>query len=163
MICIFAPMSVYLGIIPFSLATFAVYIAASVTDVRTGCAAVVLYVIIGAVGFPVFSGFTGGFQRLFGMTGGYIIGYIPCSIVIGIIIDKLELRDKFKFPFAMAVGTAVCYAFGTLWYMLMSGVSFLHALSVCVVPFLLTDSVKIAAASVISINLRSYLEHHQNF
>ena len=87
MICVFAPFSVPVGPIPVSLASFAVYIA-SALGAKKGCAAVGIYILIGALGLPVFSGFSGGISKIAGLTGGYIIGYMFCALLSGIIIER---------------------------------------------------------------------------
>ena len=76
-ICIAGPLTVAVGPIPLSLATFAIYLAGAVLGPKRGTAAVALYLLIGMIGVPVFSGFTGGFQKLAGVTGWYLIGYLP--------------------------------------------------------------------------------------
>jgi biotin transporter BioY len=84
LICIAGPLTIAIGPIPLSLASFAVYMAGAVLGSRRGTAAVALYLLIGIIGVPVFSGFTGGFQKLAGVTGGYLIGYLPCAFLTGI-------------------------------------------------------------------------------
>lgn len=155
-ICVFAPFSLPVGAVPISLATFAIYVAASTVNYKFATASVIIYIMIGAAGLPVFSSFTGGFQCLAGMTGGYIIGYIPCAFIIGILTDKFE-NKKFIYPLSMISGTAACYIFGTLWYMLQAECNFASAVTVCVIPFLIGDAAKITAASCIAFPLRKRL------
>ena len=154
MICVFAPFSVPVGPIPISLASFAVYIA-SVLGAKKGCAAVGIYILIGALGLPVFSGFSGGISKIAGLTGGYIIGYMFCALLSGIIIERAG-NKKSAYPMAFIIGTAVLYAFGTAWFMIQSGNGLYESLLACVIPFLIGDAVKIAAASVIVYRMRSY-------
>lgn len=156
-ICIAAPWSIPVGAIPLSLATLAVYVAASVMDWKHGTLAVLIYILIGAVGVPVFASFTGGVQKIAGVTGGFIIGYLPCAFITGIIVDRLE-NKKWAYPVAMLAGTAACYLCGTAWYMLQTGTGLLAALAVCVVPFLIGDAVKIVAASALAYPLRRVLK-----
>ncbi|MBR3819785.1 MAG: biotin transporter BioY [Clostridia bacterium] len=113
--------------------------------------------LIGAVGLPVFSSFTGGLQCISGYTGGYIIGYIPCAFIIGLLTDKFE-KAKIIFPVSMAAGTFVCYLSGTLWYMYRAECNFLQAAAVCVLPFIIGDIIKIAAASCIGLTLKQRLK-----
>lgn len=156
-ICVTAPFSLPLGAIPISLATFSIYLVACMTSKKHAVAAVIIYILIGAAGLPVFSYFTGGFHKLAGLTGGYIIGYIPCAFIIAALTDKFESK-KFVYPLSMIFGTAVCYSAGTLWYMIQAGCGFLTAVTACVVPFLAGDIVKIAAASCIGITMRKRLK-----
>lgn len=154
-ICIFAPFSLPISIIPITLATFAIYLTAGVLGARKGTAAVVIYILLGAVGLPVFSGFGAGFAKIMGVTGGYIIGYIPCVYIAGAVIDKFTSK-RYAYPVAFVIGTAVLYAFGTAWFMAQSGNGLMYSISECVLPFLAGDALKIAAASVLSVQLRKY-------
>ena len=117
-----------------------------------------VYLLIGAVGIPVFAGFTGGFGIVMGPTGGYLIGYILSALVTGLIISKSS--GKFHwFVVAMIAGTFFCYLFGTIWYMVvMSQSNIVAALISCVVPFLPGDAIKIALASLLSYKLRPILK-----
>ncbi len=152
-ICIMAPFSLSVGVIPISLGTFAIYLAGGFLGGKKGMAAVGVYILLGAVGLPVFTGFTGGFAKLLGVTGGYIIGYIPLALITGIFAEK----NKAFLPLGMVLGTLACYAFGTAWFMISTGSELVPALLSCVVPFLIGDAIKIAAASAICIPLRSRL------
>lgn len=150
-ICIMAPFSLSVGVIPISLGTFAIYLAGGFLGGKKGIVAVCVYILLGAVGLPVFTGFTGGFAKLLGVTGGYIIGYIPLALITGIFAEK----NKALLPLGMILGTLACYAFGTAWFMISTGSELVPALLSCVVPFLVGDAIKIAAASSICIPLRS--------
>ncbi len=155
-ICVAAPYSVPLpGLVPISLATFAVYLAGALLGGKRGTLAVVVYILLGAVGLPVFSGFAGGFAKLLGVTGGYIIGYVPCALITGIFADKF--RKAWAMPVGMALGTAVLYAFGTVWYMVETGSALGAALMGCVQPFLIGDAIKIVLASALAYPLKSRL------
>ena len=156
-ICVMSPFAINIGPIPLSFGSLAVYIAACLIDKWQGTAAVVVFVLLGSFGVPVFTGFTGGFYKLVGATGGFIFGYIPCALVIGLIVDKLS-RHIWAYPIAMLAGTAVLYACGTGWYMLQSGVSLTAALAACVVPFLIGDTIKIVAATALCFPLRQALK-----
>ncbi len=156
-ICVVAPFSLPLGAIPLSLATFSIYLVACTTNKKYATAAVIIYILIGSAGLPVFSYFMGGFQKLAGLTGGYIIGYIPCAFIIGALTDKFESK-KLIYPASMILGTTVCYLTGTLWYMLQAECDFLTAVSICVAPFLAGDIIKIIAASCIGLTLRKRLK-----
>lgn len=160
-ICAISPWTIPVGPIPISLASFGVYIAACTIDWKTGTVSVVAYVAIGAIGLPVFSGGEGGFGKLAGPTGGYIIGYIFCTLIIGVLVDALGSRrtiGKLFYPLSMIAGTAVLYAFGTAWYMWQTSAALGAALLVCVVPFLIGDAIKIALASLICPQLRRTLK-----
>ena len=155
LICIAGPLTIPMGPIPLSLATFAVYLAGAVTGKKYGTTAVGLYLLIGIIGVPVFSGFSGGFQKLAGVTGGYLIGYLPCAFLSGIGAERAEKKErKWLLPVMMTVGTAVLYAIGTAWFMIQTGNALGAALSLCVIPFLPGDAVKILAAAILSPMIR---------
>lgn len=154
-ICICAPFSIPIGAVPLSLATFAIYLAAVVLGAKNGTVAVIIYILIGIIGLPVFSGFQGGLGKVFGVTGGYIIGYIPCTFISGAIIERYADK-KMAYVVALVLGTLVLYAFGTIWFMVQSGNSLIYSLSVCVIPFLLGDVFKIAASTIVGYKLRAY-------
>ncbi len=157
LICVLAPFSFPVGAIPISLTTLAIYIVSCTVSLEYALPAVIIYILLGAAGLPVFSSFTGGFQCLAGLTGGYIIGYIPCVLIISVLTDKFECK-KFIYPLSMISGTIVCYAFGILRYMQLAECTAAAALSICVLPFLIGDAVKIAAASCVGFTLRKRLK-----
>lgn len=90
--CILAPLSIPIGPVPISLTNFAIYLALYLLDWKKGTVSYIIYLLLGLVGLPVFSGFTGGLGKLAGPTGGYIIGFIPMAIIAGIVIDKFSQR-----------------------------------------------------------------------
>ncbi len=151
LLCIAGPLTVPAGPVPLSLATFAVYMAGAVLGKKRGTMAVALYLMIGLAGVPVFSGFSGGFQKLVGPTGGYLAGYLPCAYLAGMAAERAEKKNAgWILPAWMAAGTAVLYTLGTAWFMVQSGKALGAALAMCVVPFLPGDAAKIAAASLLS-------------
>ena len=166
-ICVCAPFSIPVPglLVPISLATFAVYLAGGVLGAKRGALAVLVYILIGAVGLPVFSGFSGGLAKLFGVTGGYIIGYIPCALLSGLIFERV--KKAWALPLGMAAGTAACYIFGTAWFLVsttlaagrpLTGAAVAAAVMNCVVPFLVGDAIKIAAATSVTLPLKSELD-----
>ena len=155
LLCIAGPLVIPAGPVPLSLATFAVYLAGSVLGRKWGTLAVALYLLMGIIGVPVFSGFSGGFQKLAGVTGGYLIGYLPCAFIAAIGVEKAEQKNRrWIHPVMMAAGTAVLYGIGTAWFMIQSGNALGSAIALCVLPFLAGDAVKIAAVTVITPAIR---------
>ena len=144
--------------VPLTLGTLGGYLAAGLLTWQAAAMSQLVYVLIGAVGIPVFAGFTGGFGILMGPTGGYLIGYIVLALAAGLIISKAS--GKFYwFVIAMIAGTFFCYLFGTIWYMVvMSQSNVAAALMSCVVPFLPGDAIKIVLASLLSCKLRPVLK-----
>lgn len=140
--------------VPFTLQTFAVFTVLLLLGGERGTIATLVYVLIGAVGVPVFSGFTGGVGILFGNTGGYIIGFIFMGLIY-ILFTKLFGKKTAVRIAALILGLIVCYAFGTAWFMHVymkntGDVGVLTVLSWCVFPFIVPDLIKIALAFLIS-------------
>lgn len=164
LICIAGPLTISAGPIPLSLATFAVYLAGAVLGKKRGTLAVGLYLLIGLIGVPVFSGFSGGFQKLAGVTGGYLIGYLPCAWLSGLGAERAGEREKkgWMLPAMMAAGTAVLYLIGTAWFMIQTGNTLGGALGLCVLPFLPGDAVKIAAATLLTVPVRRAVSSMHN-
>ena len=158
-ICIFAPISIPLPLVPITLGIFGIHLSAAIAGARRGTLSVVLYLLIGAIGLPVFSGYRGGFQQLAGPTGGYLVGFVLSALITGLLIDRFE-RVKWMYPVAMAAGTLACYLLGTAWLMLQTQTGFLAALAVAVVPFLWADALKIAVASLAAWPARKALQKY---
>ena len=117
----------------------------------------VVWVLLGVVGAPVFSGM-GSLSRLVGPTGGYIIGYIVSAVAAGLILTKIGYRF-WKMVAALVVGLLLCYLFGTVWYVIvMKQTSFWAALLACVFPYIPFDLVKIVLVSLLSLKLRPILK-----
>lgn len=140
-------------IIPFTLQTFAIFAALGMLGGKRGTMSVVIYVIIGAIGLPVFSGFSGGVGKLMGPTGGYIIGFIFTALVYWL-ITKLFGNKTLIMVIAMLAGLVVCYVLGTIWFVyIMSNsgksMTFVAALLLCVVPYIIPDLIKIALAVLV--------------
>lgn len=137
--------------VPFTMQTFAVMLAASVLGTKRALISLLLYLGLGMIGIPVFSGFTGGFGVLAGPTGGYLIGFLPMVLIASRLIGLMG-RKMWMLCIAFACGLLVCYAFGTVWYALiyMRGAGFAAcgaALLECVVPFLVPDAAKLLLAA----------------
>ena len=157
-LCVTAPWSIPIGPIPISLATLAVYLIGATLGCIDGTIAVAVYLLLGAFGVPVFSGFEGGVQKLIGVTGGYLIGYLPCALITGLAVKpNAPEPPKWRLPAFMALGTAVLYLIGTAWFMLQTRNTLAAAMGMCVAPFLPGDAIKIIAASLLAVPIRRAL------
>ena len=165
-ICVVGPISIPIGPVPISLVTLLLYLSIYILGWRHATLACVVYLVLGLIGLPVFSGFQGGLGKLVGPTGGYLIGYIPMLVVSGSIVEWMENRKRQLSPrasrsveekrkafwipvmqFALLVlGTLVLYAFGTVWFVVSTGTPVGAALGLCVIPFIPGDLVKIFMA-----------------
>ncbi len=146
--------------VPFTLQTFAIFAALGLLGGKRGTVAVAVYLLLGAIGVPVFAGFQGGIGALLGTTGGYLLGFLLSALIVW----GMEARFGSKtgvFLLSAVLGMLVCYAFGTAWYLVVyartkGAISLATALGWCVVPFLIPDAVKIALAVL----LRGRLKRH---
>lgn len=129
--------------VSFTLQTLAIFTVCLLFDLKISFTSVFLYVLIGVVGLPVFSGFGAGISSIIGPTGGFILSFLLFPFLIGLI-------KKRSYVLAMSVCTLVCYIIGTLWFYFVYGAdgnaSFISILSICVLPFIVTDIFKIALA-----------------
>ena len=144
--------------VPFTMQTFGIFVAVGLLGGRRGTLAVVLYILLGAIGLPVFAGFGAGIGVIFSAVGGYIIGFIFTALTMWAITGRFGF-GLISLAVSMALGLLICYAFGTAWFMAVysvsnSPMSFFSALSVCVLPFLVPDALKLALALVITLRLR---------
>ena len=138
-------------------ALFAVHLSGALLGPLYGGLSVGIYLLLAAVGAPVMSGFNGGLGALLGNTGGYAVGYLFTAVIVG--FGARRLGTKFwQLCLYMVVGVLVCYAFGTAWYMILSGNSLGVSLSYCVWPFLPGDAVKILLAAVLTLRLRRFTQ-----
>ena len=147
--------------IPFSLQTFAVFLTILLLGRKRAVLSIITYILLGIVGIPVFTGFQSGFAAIFGATGGYIIGFIFCALIAGFILDKFGKKMPVMI-FALLSGLFVCYLFGSVWFMLFytqntGNASFLYTLSVCVIPYIIPDFIKIAGAIILYKRLHKYI------
>lgn len=155
-LCVLGPLSVPVGPIPFSFATLGIYLVLYPLGWRWGTASVLVYVLLGTAGLPVFSGFSGGLGKLLGPTGGYIAGYLFLAVIAGAFIQ--HGRNRFIQFLGMLLGTAVLYAFGTAWFCLQGGFALGVALQKCVWIFIPGDLAKMAIAVVIGPLVRRRLD-----
>lgn len=161
-LCIVSPFSVPVPMspVPFSLSLLAVYLTAVILGAKQSAVCVLIYLLLGMVGLPVFSGFSGGIGVLFGPTGGYLAGYLPCALITGWVTNAKKGNGSFLQNIgAMTVGTGACYFLGTIWFLaVMDGsYSIAQALLVCVVPYLIFDMIKIAAAAAVVLPMKKML------
>ena len=139
--------------VPFTLQTFAVFLAVGVLGGKRGTLSILIYLLLGAIGVPVFAGFTGGIGIVLGTTGGYIIGFLFSGLIMWA-MEQLLGKKTWVLALSMVLGLVVCYAFGTAWFMVVyakqaGAVGLLTALGWCVFPFIIPDIIKIVLALVI--------------
>ena len=136
--------------IPFTMQTFAVFLAVMILGGKRGTLAIVVYLLLGLVGVPVFAGFSAGPGVLFGTTGGYLIGFVFSGLLMWL-MERIADRKVWVQMLSMLFGMVTYYIIGTIWFMVVYGntngpVSLLTALGWCVFPFVIPDLVKAALA-----------------
>ncbi|MDD2971695.1 MAG: biotin transporter BioY [Lachnospiraceae bacterium] len=154
--CVLGPLSIPIGVVPISFTNLAVYFALYALGCKKGTISYLIYLCIGFIGVPVFSAFTSGPAKLFGPTGGYLIGFIVMAVIAGLFIDKFPGKWYLHF-IGMVLGTAVCYAFGTAWLAYSAGMGFAAALAAGVIPFIPGDLAKIVIAMLAGPQIRKQL------
>lgn len=163
-ICVIAPFTIPLPFspVPISFAMFAIYLGIYALNYGAAIVSVLLYILMGLIGLPVFSKFQSGPAVLTGPTGGYIIGYIFIAIIAGIFINKWE-KKIWLHAIGLVLGIAVCYVFGTVWFLkIMDGYTLGKAMMVCVVPYLPADVVKIILALIVGPQIRKGIKKINN-
>lgn len=147
--------------VPFTMQTFAVFLAFFVLGGRKGIIVVFIYLFLGMIGIPVFSGGTAGIGIILGNTGGYMLGWIFHGLVMWL-FEKLPGNEKHMKIAGMILGLVICYAFGTMWfvnvYVKNAGeVGIWAALGMCVIPFVIPDLVKMSLAFVVSKRIKKVM------
>jgi len=145
---ILSQIAIPIGPVPVTMTHTSVFMAAGLLGAKYGSLSQLVFVLMGAAGLPVFSGFRGGFGIITGPTGGFIIGYIGCALVTGLLIGRFGMSLKALIP-AMYAGWLVTYVCGVTWFMYSTNTGFLPALTVCVYPFLPGDVLKTAISAVL--------------
>lgn len=140
-----------------TLQTFAVCLTAGLLGWKRATLTTIVYILLGIIGLPVFTGFNSGLAAATGPTGGYIVGFIFTALIVGFAVEKVG-RKIWQNVVFMVIGILVCYLFGTVWFVIAYKVSFVSALSTCVIPFLLPDAVKIVLAAVLVNRLKRFVK-----
>ena len=148
--------------VPFTLQTFAVFCVLGLLGGKRGTVSILVYMLLGAIGLPVFTGFNAGLGALFGTTGGYILGFVFIGLIYWL-AEKLFGTKLWVRVTAMLLGLLVCYAFGTAWFMFLYArrtgtIALGTALVWCVFPFLIPDLVKMGLAVMLSERLRKVIQ-----
>jgi biotin transport system substrate-specific component len=165
-LCVSAWLMIPFGGIPFTMQIFVLCTFSALLGVKRAMLATLAYLLLGGIGIPVFAGFTGGVSVLLSPTGGYLVGFLPCAIVVGL-AGKWLRREGWKARLwlggAMGLGLLCCYATGTLWFVLLTAqenvpVGIWSALVTCVFPYLPLDIVKILFAVLLTVKLRKFIK-----
>jgi len=152
-----------LGPVPMVLSNFVILLSGLLLGSKRGTAVAFTYLLLGALGLPVFSGGTSGIAHIIGPTGGYLIGYLPAAFITGL-ISEYKKRSLKKDSVALIFGTFSIYAFGIPWLKFSLTMSWTNAISAGMLPFLIGDTIKIIAAALISIKMHEFIQEflHRN-
>ena len=140
--------------VPITLQTLFTYLAGALLGGRLGALSQFVYVLLGVMGLPVFALGKAGPGVLFGPTGGYIIGFMAAAYVIGTMIETKKTPGVIWILLSMITGTIVVYGFGVLQLSWVAKFSIQKAIAAGALPFLIGDTIKIIAATVITLALR---------
>lgn len=156
-ICVLGPLSLPLPFspVPLSFTNMAIFFTIYVLGMKRGTISYLIYLLIGLVGVPVFSSFTGGFGKLFGPTGGYLLGFVFMALISGFFIEHFSKRSIHFI--GMVLGALVCNLFGTIWLSYQSSLSFKVAFAAGVTPFIPGDLAKIILVLIAGPILRNTL------
>ncbi len=146
LICVLSVLSFPVFAIPITFSVFAVLITGGLLSPKYALFSVLGYILLGAIGLPVFAGFNAGLGVLFGPTGGYIIAYPFMALAVSVTVKLFKKRSVLSLSIGMLAALVFLYLFGTLWFSRYKEMSFVNSLLVCVVPFLPFDLIKLALA-----------------
>ena len=154
--CVLGPLTVPIGAVPISLANLVICLTAWLLGPKFGTLSVAVYLCIGLIGVPVFSGYGAGLAKLVGPTGGYLVGYLLLALIGGLFIEKSNGNPVVS-GIGLVLGDAACYVLGTAWFVFQMQCELGYALSVCVYPFIALDLAKIVVSCVVGALLRKRL------
>lgn len=149
LMCILGPLSIQIGPIPVSFTNLVIYFAAYILGTKGVFWSYLVYFMLGTFGLPVFSGFSGGLSKLVGPTGGCLIGFFFTAVLSGIFIQKFP-KNKIIQIIGIYASTFVTYALAVLWFAFIQKTSLWYAFSVCVLPFLIIDLVKVIISAFVA-------------
>ena len=158
-ICVCAWIKIPFGVVPFTLQILGVCLAGGLLGWKGGLASVAVYLALGLIGVPVFSGFSGGVAAFAAQTGGYLIGFLFLAFFSGLFSDLFKTKTGIKsyilIGLGMLVGLLVCYALGVAWFAWQTvgdggEIGAWSIITSCVLPYLPTDIIKIVVATVLT-------------
>ncbi len=160
--CVLAPFAIPLPMtpVPISLTNLVIFFSLYLIGWKWSLVSFGVYYLLGLAGLPVFSGFTGGFGKAAGPTGGYLIGFFFLIFIAGIFVERYPSRP-FLCVAGMVCGMIVAYAFGTAWLAYQLNLTFWAGLVTGVFPYLIGDALKIAAAVLLGPTLRKAVSRMQ--
>lgn len=149
-------------VIPFTLQTFAIFITVGILGTRRSFIAIIIYILIGALGVPVFANFSSGVSSIVGPTGGYLVGFLLIALITGKLMEILPKKNIYQI-ISMIIGLIFCYTFGTLWFVYAftnsdTSMGILKVLSLCVIPFIIPDLIKIVIGNIVINRVKKFVK-----
>lgn len=151
MTCVLSPISIPIGPVPISLGLFCIFITGAMLPPQLAVMSTLVYILLGSVGVPIFTGFEGGFQKLIGPTGGFIVAYPFMALIIALSVVIFKKRNAISIVVGIIVSLILCYALGTVWFIVSMRSTVKTALTLCVTPFIVVDLIKLVCATVFSL------------
>lgn len=157
--CILAPLSIPMPFspIPISFTNLVIYFSIYLLGGKLATVSYIIYLLIGLVGLPVFSGFSGGIGKLLGPTGGYLVGFILVTLIAGWFADTFP-KNKFLIMAGLLLATIVAYTLAAFWLSVQLQISFVQGIITGVLPYLPGDLVKMVIAVVLGPVLRGRVQ-----
>ncbi len=152
--CVTAPFSFVIGVVPITATVFTLALTAFVAGSKNAFWVTTVYILAGLFGMPVFSGFKGGLSIITSPTGGFIFSYVFVVLIIGM---STKYKSKKAIVLLCSLAMLVCYFFGTVWYMFITKASLLTALSICIIPFIPFDVIKLIMAYIVAKHVKKAL------
>lgn len=143
--------------IPINLAIISVFLSGGLLGTKLGSTSQLIYIILRIMGIPIFSGILGGIGLIYSPTGGYVISYVICAGIVGLIIEKSKQNIPIYF-LSMIIGLIICYMCGTLWFMIITKSNFINAFILCISPFIISDILKIIITASLLFKLKPILK-----
>ena len=156
-ICVLSQIQIPVQTIPFTLGLLSIFLTGALLEPKLAFLAVLVYLLLGAVGVPVFAGFTGGLRFLLGPTGGYLMSFPLVALITALAGSKFRKYKALALTCGMLLSLFLCYLLGTAWFCLITDNSFMYALSICVYPFVLFDLAKLALSVSLGMGIRKAL------
>lgn len=155
-IAVLAQITIPLPLVPITGQTLAIGLVVTILGKKLGTQAVILYALLGAIGLPVFTAFSGGLGVLVGPTGGYIVGFIPTAWIMGMYLEKFGETYAHAI-IANVIGMFITLAFGAVWLKIAADLSWTAALASGIIPFLATGVLKAVLAASIGLTVKRRL------
>lgn len=156
-IAVLAQVTIPLPLVPITGQTLAIGLVVTILGTRYGTLAVLLYILLGSAGLPVFTGFSGGLSKVVGPTGGYIVGFLPTAIIMGIYLKKFGTTYG-QAIIANIIGMVITLAFGTAWLKIAAELSWTGAFMAGAAPFILVGILKGIIAAWLGVLIRNRLQ-----